>query len=129
MRHLTIWYPAPLRLRYVYGFCPSERAWRETGKFLPGQDSEYPPLTVSGCTSIFRNRRTKEPTALVTIADFNAQSTVELLTHEAVHVWQDMTAHMGAERPSSEFEAYGIQNILSDLIDAYRKTRNTRFLR
>jgi hypothetical protein len=42
-----------------------------------------------------------------------------LLTHEAVHVWQHWRDFIGEKNPSSEFEAYSIQNIAQTLMEAY----------
>ena len=42
-----------------------------------------------------------------------------LLVHEAVHVWQNWRESIGEHKPSSEFEAYGIQQIAQRLMQAY----------
>ena len=42
-----------------------------------------------------------------------------LLVHEAVHVWQWIKELIGEHDPSKEFEAYSIQSISQDLIEAY----------
>lgn len=57
------------------------------------------------------------------------QMVVELLAHEAMHVWRDLRKTVGEDKPSSEFEAYAIQHIISDLLDAYQKTREPLFVR
>lgn len=46
-------------------------------------------------------------------------SIVGLLVHEAVHVWQYFKEFIGEDMPSKEFEAYAIQNISQELIQAY----------
>jgi hypothetical protein len=42
-----------------------------------------------------------------------------LLVHEAVHVWQWVKEILGEHEPSKEFEAYSIQSISQELIEAY----------
>jgi len=42
-----------------------------------------------------------------------------ILVHEAVHVWQEYIHHIGEDRPSSEMEAYGIQNISYTLMEEF----------
>jgi len=45
-----------------------------------------------------------------------------LLIHEAVHIWQAIKDHIGEKYPSSEFEAYSIQQISQELMWAYRES-------
>lgn len=47
--------------------------------------------------------------------------TASLLVHEAVHVWQRIRDLMGEDSPSSEFEAYAIQHISSELMVEYAR--------
>ena len=42
-----------------------------------------------------------------------------LLVHEAVHVWQRNMEDIGETNPSKEFEAYSIQMIAQNLMEAY----------
>lgn len=48
-----------------------------------------------------------------------------LLTHEAVHIWQELKLKMGEENPSIEFEAYSIQTIAQDLFYMYEESEVT----
>jgi len=51
----------------------------------------------------------------------NPISTCAVLVHEAVHVWQAYTESIGEDKPSSEFEAYGIQSISERLMIEYAR--------
>ncbi len=42
-----------------------------------------------------------------------------MLVHEAVHIWQRAREELGENAPSSEFEAYAIQNISTQLLKAW----------
>lgn len=42
-----------------------------------------------------------------------------LLAHEAVHIWQLIKRNIGEDEPSDEFEAYAVQSITHNLIQAY----------
>lgn len=44
-----------------------------------------------------------------------------MLTHEAVHIWQEIKLQLGEKEPSYEFEAYSIQNISQNLMEAYKR--------
>ena len=58
---------------------------------------------------------------------FTPLQAAAILTHEAVHIWQNFKRHIGEDNPSSEFEAYAIQNITQTLLEEYeRQTKATR---
>lgn len=44
-----------------------------------------------------------------------------LLTHEAVHLFQEIKKNIGERDPSAEFEAYCIQRITQNLLYAYKE--------
>lgn len=112
-----------------YGFCPSQTAWDAEMNRLKVKGSPYPAKSDGRCTS-FESREGKI-ILLVTISDKidkedNFARVIGLLVHEAAHVWQAMCRDMGEEFPSPEFEAYSLQHISMNLIDAYRKTRRPK---
>lgn len=51
----------------------------------------------------------------------NVEQVYALLVHEAVHIWRWHCELIGEDKPSSEFEAYGIQSISQELMLSYRK--------
>lgn len=51
--------------------------------------------------------------------DVDGVQIASLLVHEAVHVWQEFRARIGESEPSPEFEAYSIQAISQELMQAY----------
>lgn len=52
--------------------------------------------------------------------------TVATIVHEAVHVWQYMRDFIGEDKPSSEFEAYSVQGIVTALLDSYHRQTGER---
>jgi len=48
-----------------------------------------------------------------------ALQTATVLVHEAVHVWQRYRDYLGEHTPSKEFEAYAIESISRNLMEAY----------
>lgn len=117
------WFP------HHYGFCPSEEAWQRTIKAIKLNQTPYPAHDAA--CNLFQNRETKLPCVLVTMnhRPRTPQVVVELLSHEAMHIWRDIRKTTGERKPSSEFEAYAMQNILRNLMDAYQKTRGPLFLK
>lgn len=120
-----------------YGFCPSKRAWDSMIKQFKVKDGYgYPvigPQAGDGITSSFMNKDNGKLIILVSIAetldrDIKKRCVVDLISHEAVHVWQHIREDIGEDNPSSEFEAYSIQTIVSELIGAYEATRGKLFL-
>ena len=107
-----------------YGFCPSERAWKRELKRLEA-DETYPyPTTDAGTTFVEGPHKG----VIVTLNErFDKErdrvGVVCLLVHEATHVWQAIREDIGEHKPSHEFEAYAMQNISMNLIQAYNDTR------
>jgi len=115
--------------RQAFGFCPSERAWKELARVSKRELGPYPPLDQAATTTLFRDYKFDRRVAVVTISDREPAATVNLLVHEAVHVWQDLCEGIGEHAPSSEFEAYTVQHISAELFRAYEKTRGPLFTR
>ena len=44
-----------------------------------------------------------------------------IIIHESVHVWQEIREMMYEKEPSSEFEAYSIQQIASNLMSEFKE--------
>jgi hypothetical protein len=75
---------------------------------------------------VFDNSKTASECAIVTVSDRRKRRGIEvvgLIVHEAMHVWRFVREKMGEREPSLEFEAYAMQAISQNLIDAYEKTR------
>lgn len=123
----TIWCNAGW-LPHHYGFCPGEAAWRRTMRHLKMAVDDYPGH-LKACTSLFQNKETKHRVAIVTLGDHVPHVAADLLVHEAMHVWRDMREAIDEKEPSSEFEAYAMQNISAELFAAYEKTRGPLFVK
>ena len=52
---------------------------------------------------------------------FDGIQVASLLVHEAVHIWQRYCQYIGEHSPSDEFEAYSVQAISQELMNAYAK--------
>lgn len=108
------------------GFCPSREAWEREAKRL-NIDSRYPEAANrGGHTELSVNNKTGEAIIVVTVFDGGERDALELfmtIVHEAVHVWQFICQHIGERAPGVEVEAYSIERIANNLIEAYMKSR------
>lgn len=108
------WYP--IKFAYV----PNKKAWVETMKDM-FCDSEWP--LNEGCQgascSTFKDQK-GNLVVLVTAAPSDDPNQIVLsLAHESVHVWQFIRQQIGEQHPGLEQEAYAVENILKQLMEAY----------
>ncbi len=109
-----------------YGLCKTEKAFKKELKRLGIRKKDRPDFLKSSyadATVHFFESEGKE-CAIVCLGDTKGHTPNEivgLLIHEAVHIWQEIKANIGEQHPSSEFEAYSIQTIAQNLIEAYSK--------
>ncbi len=116
--------PAPL----PYSLCRTEKEFRKLlrklGLKLQNQP-EYMPKGAGACTHFFNGASESDPDVVIVCFDKDAgYSTVEshvILTHEAVHVYQYQRDALGEATPGCEAEAYAIQTITHNLINAYER--------
>jgi len=80
----------------------------------------------SDATTHFFDTRGGESAAVVTVGRTKGKTAAQvyaLLTHEAVHIWQEIRERIGEKSPSHEFEAYAIQRIAQNLICEYQRLK------
>jgi hypothetical protein len=104
---------------YEYAYCPDVKSWRRHFKALgDGSPPPYPSSKTGGrCTFVdgFNS-------CVVTVGSDNTdEMVIDVLVHEAVHVFQEACEVAGEDTPSSEFQAYSIQHIFSNLYQEYKK--------
>jgi hypothetical protein len=114
-----------------YGFCPSQAAWNREMKRLGAAGEPYPQADARAST--FENKNSGDIAVIVTVNERYdkkpAVNVMALIAHEAVHVWQAVRKEMGEDNPSTEFEAYALQDIVLKLGDAYEKSHRPRWAR
>lgn len=89
-------------------------------EFLPAQDA------LAGVHEVQANKTTHCFVVIGDVTRFKRTEIFTLLVHEAVHVWQITREFLGEDKPSSEFEAYAIQNISHRLIDEFDRQRKAK---
>lgn len=111
-----------------YGLSMSERDFVRRLKHLGVPREDWPPFTgadAHAATHFFE--KSNQVVAVVTLGSLWKKRTraqaVALLAHEAVHVWQEIRKQLGEIAPSSEFEAYAVQNIVQSLVEAFEEGR------
>lgn len=108
------WYPV------YYGFCPNEKVWKKELKRL-GIENEPYPTEDARCTFLEKGNKT---CVIVTVSEgATDEEVIGVLVHEAMHIWQQIRKSIGERKPGKEQEAYALQNITLQLINAYQKTR------
>lgn len=121
----------PCPIEFV--LCLTEAQYAAALKDLRCPAEERPPFVPEGsdaCVHHFKNEA-GQAKAIVCVHyedSPNPTATVGLLVHEAVHLWQAIRDDIGERQPSSEFEAYSIQQITQSLIEQYdaRKPKDTK---
>lgn len=106
------------------GFCPSVKAWRREMRKLDALDEPYPEADAK-CT---RFDIPGKSVVLITmherIDSKHGIGVAALLVHEVVHAWQFVRENMGQVGDvGKEIEAYAIQTLTLDLLNAYARTR------
>lgn len=119
LMHKTIWcekgwYPV------YYGYCPSATAWRHAMKQFKLQH-EWPGKAGFAKTCEFVNAK-GYVCCMVLIPDWEHAApleTVAIIAHEATHIWQHIKININETHPGVEQEAYAIQHITGNLLNAY----------
>jgi len=130
---MSVWCNRTLVISPLYfGLCTSEKMFHKELKKL-GVPGNTWPLFISnvwnGATTHFFESDKGKTCALVCIRDVEGVTGIEmaaLLVHEAVHIWQAIKENYGETNPSDEFEAYSIQHISGQLMDAYHEQKEKK---
>lgn len=111
---------------FCVGLCQTEKQFKNELKRLGVAESENVQWVTEGkdaTVTEFSGTKKHEKCFLVGVKQDKSAKPIEivgLLVHEAVHVWQRIRQDMNEDEPSTEFEAYAIQNLSIRLIDAYK---------
>lgn len=111
-----------------YGLCLSESSFKKELKRLSIKAKYRPEYILEGshaCTHFFENSAEHHTCAIICIQTnkkYNLSEYVGLLTHECIHVWQEIRKNINEKKPSSEFEAYAVQFLTQEIIQAFLKS-------
>lgn len=114
---------------YCIGLCKTQESFKKELKRLKvDKPAEWITKGSDATTNFFERTDTHSYCCLVGIdSDYVAKRKIKpsevagILTHEAEHIWREIKKVLGEDKPSSEFEAYAVQNIAQRLIEAYNE--------
>lgn len=116
------------RLALKFGLCIDEKAYKKEMKRLKIDGVEAIKNWHSAATTHFiKNQEIKQIIAIVFFPPSTKYTLIEhyaLLVHEGVHIWQEHKRLIGENEPSEEYEAYAMQHIALELMDAFNKLTN-----
>lgn len=111
------WFP------FNIGFVADEKDWGKVTKYLKA-DAPY-GTSAGRCTTLI-NTETGDLCILIAIKHWDtkdAAAVAGLVAHEAVHAFDFMCDHIGEDKPSSEFKAYGVQSFVREVLDCIEVER------
>jgi hypothetical protein len=112
---------------FSIGLCLSEKIFNNELKRLKVPRDNWPQFVSTGSQAtvhMFQKNNSHDQCIIICMKDFKDKpiaSVIGLLIHESVHVWQRICEIINEDSPSSEFEAYAIQELSQRLIVAYEK--------
>lgn len=116
---------------YYFGLCTSKEDFqRELARLAVPRDN-WPRFNKSpkhASVHYFEKGDGKQ-CAIVTIQPGRDKTGVQiaaLLVHEAAHIWRAIREDMNEKEPSAEFEAYSLQAISQELMQAYSNSIKRR---
>ena len=107
---------------HYFTLCTSEKLFKKAMKHLRIPKKSRPAFVSdwlsNGTVHFFDNTNDRQKSAVICIRGGNGRNRAEiygLLVHEAMHLWREVRETLGEREPSSEFEAYAVQNIAQQL--------------
>lgn len=119
----TLWCERNLIRSAFYGLCLTEAAFQRELRRLKVKREDWPRFVSEGghaTTHYFDKAGSR--VVIVCLGEHKTRKPVEvygLLVHEAVHIWQGECEAMRETSPGGEIEAYAIQSVSQNLINAY----------
>jgi hypothetical protein len=118
-----------IEVPFYWALCLSEQAFHAELRMLKVPKNSWPAWVRAGkdgaCHWFDKTGSDGTDCAIICMRDTDKHTPIEvagLLVHEAVHVWQEVRGRMGDQIASAEFEAYAVQRLVMNLMDAYSKT-------
>jgi hypothetical protein len=106
-------------------FVPNKKAWKKLMRKLDAEDEPY-PVSDAKVTTFFETPMGR--VRVLTVGDHLTETCTPLrltalIAHEVQHIWQGIKADTGEEQAGSESEAYMVQWLLTQALEAFEATR------
>jgi hypothetical protein len=115
---------------FFYGLVTSEKDWLALLDEMKFSGTRPPWITPgSDATTHHLEKADGARAAVVCMRPDSGHSMLVetgLVVHECAHIWQYICQTMRENEPSSEFEAYTLQMIVMDLLDALQRAQKRR---
>lgn len=111
---------------YYVALCLNEKEFKRACKDIKIAKKDTPEFSKGGDFARVHFFERDDGVLAIICLNPGEHSDVEvhgILVHEAVHIWQKVKLHIEESEPSSEFEAYSLQNIAQNLFEAYSKRK------
>lgn len=105
-----------------FGLCKNEAEFKRACKRMKVPAPSYLGSSRADMTAHIFDHSKGHTAIIVCVGSVKKRKVSEinaLIVHEAVHIWQRVRESIREEKPSSEFEAYAIQFIAQELMEAY----------
>lgn len=112
---------------YYIGLCKTDDAFKRELKRMKVPREDWPKFVLNEHSDATVHRfQTYDGKLCVIVCIRKARHKTRhaingLLVHESMHIWRWIRENIGEHEPSSEFEAYSVQNISQSLMEAYWK--------
>lgn len=123
------WISRSLVMHPAYiGVCISEEAFHRELKKLRVPREQWPTwvrVPADGTVHTFEHSKhgTCHIVCLRLTKEHDEESIVNVIAHEATHLWQYAEEMLGERAASKEFEAYAIGNLTAGIYSAYKKLK------
>ena len=127
----TKWLRRALLKSFNYCLAIDEKGFRKVLKEIKLPRNEWPEFMPYSAAAVTNFLTDSEGSNLIVVCyqhkkSYSAATIAGILAHEAVHVWQHTRDAIGEKSPSSEQEAYAIQNITRELMDSFQRQRKAK---
>lgn len=118
-KHGTYWMD-PGWFPFTIGFVPTAKGWDKVCKHLNMKESP-PYCPHAGSCSKLEHSENGQLCILICVTQWDTRSWADIagiVAHECTHAFEFMCEHVGEQDPSPEFNAYGVQSFVTEVMQA-----------